>query len=680
MPSGCKLLLGAREEVTMHRWFTAKELAGLPGLPGTERGINKSSNFERRPRQKGKGWEYALHGLPPAAQVALLRRSGIAPATPEHHDLTPNPRRQRATHSLETLDARWARLRHGQRDIAVEKAEAIRAALTAHERHGVALITALEHAARGTRWSAATLRDAYYGKGSRAGLIDYHSAHWALVLAPGHVGRTATAACHPTAWEAFKRDYLRAEQPPLAMCHRALQRLGSAHGWEIPGPKALARRLITEVPKPLRTLLRYGSEALAKLIPPQIRDREALHAMQAVNADGHKFDVFVRWPDGTIERPMMVAWQDMRSAKILGWRVDKTENSDGYRLSFHDLLRAHGVPGEVYVDNGRGIASKMLTGGTPTRYRGKVRADDPYGLLCAVVGRDNIHWTTPYHGQSKPIERAFRDMASDIAKDWRLRGAYTGNNPMAKPENYASHAVPLDEFLEVAAEGIAQHNARRGRRGMGMHGESFDVVFDASYAANAHLIPRATEAQLARWLLAGAALTADQNSGAVRLHGNRYWTDTLAEQLSGRSAAERRVVVRYDPDHLDSPVAVETLDGRFLCMAEIQGHVAHDSTEAARDTARAQGQLKKLAKKEQEIHLRMSERELDKLYRDRTEAPTGEAAKSVGERKLVRGVFGSANRPVRPVDRDEIENAYESRFEQAVAAAARQRKPVLRMD
>lgn len=662
-------------------WFTAMELAGLPGLPKNERSITRMGDrgeLERRPRQKGKGWEYALHSLPPTAQIVLLRRNGAAQAMPIDAELTPSPRRQRTPHSLDVLDARWAHLRHGQREIATEKAEIIRAAVAAHERHGVALITALEHAARGTRWSAATLRDAYYGKGARAGLIAYHNAHWPLVLAPGHIGRTATAACHPSAWDAFKRDYLRPEQPPLTLCYRALQRLARAHDWEIPSPKALARRLIAEVPRPLRVLMRHGAEALAKMVPPQIRDRESLHAMQAVNADGHKFDVFVRWPDGTVERPMMVAWQDMRSAKILGWRVDKTENSDGYRLAFHDLLREHGVPGEIYVDNGRGIASKMLTGGTPTRYRGKVRADDPYGLLCAVVGADNIHWTTPYHGQSKPIERAFRDMATDIAKDWRLRGAYTGNNPMAKPENYGSKAVPLDEFLDVLADGIAQHNARRGRRGMGMHGESFDAVFEASYAANAHLIPRATEAQLARWLLAAAAVTADQNSGAVRLHGNRYWNETLAEQLSGRSAAERKVVVRYDPDHLDMPVAIEALDGRYLCMAELQGHVAHDSSTAARETARAQSQLKKLAKKDREIHLRMNERELDRLYKTGADAQTDNAAKPIGERKTVRGVFGSPSRPARAVERDDADE-YERRFQDAIEAAARNRKQVFRM-
>jgi len=34
-----------------------------------------------------------------------------------------------------------------------------------------------------------------------------------------------------------------------------------------------------------------------------------------------------------------------------------------------------------------------------------------------------IHFATPYHGQAKPIERAFRDMAKSIELDPRFAGA-----------------------------------------------------------------------------------------------------------------------------------------------------------------------------------------------------------------------------------------------------------------
>ena len=44
-------------------------------------------------------------------------------------------------------------------------------------------------------------------------------------------------------------------------------------------------------------------------------------ALEWVDADFHKFDVFACWPDGTISRPQLVAFHDIYSGKVLSWRV-----------------------------------------------------------------------------------------------------------------------------------------------------------------------------------------------------------------------------------------------------------------------------------------------------------------------------------------------------------------------
>ena len=538
------------------------------------------------------------------------------------------------------LNERWARLHDGQRARAALKAEVVAAAVDARDRDGVAMRAACEAASKGTEWSPATVLDWYYGKGGEAGLADYPRHLWPLVMTPGHTGGVSTAECDPAAWEAFKTDYLRPEQPPLEMCYRNLERLAKAEGWTIPcSAAALKRRLDREVHPSAITLAREGSEALAKMRPSQIRERPQ-RALEAVNADGHEIDVFVRWPNAEKPvRPTLVAWQDIHSAKILSWRIDRTENSDGYRLSFADLLRDHGIPQHVFVDNGRAIAAKGLTGGKDNRYKFKVKRDDPVGLLTQLVGQENIHWVLPYHGQSKPIERAFRDLASDIAKDHRLRGAYTGNKPDAKPENYGSKAVPLETFLAVLEDGIARHNARRGRRGMGLEGRSFDEAFKESYERHAADIPKPTEAQLSRWLLGAKGIRAHKTNGAVELFGTRYWSERLSETLAGRSAEKREVVVRFDPDHLDRPVTVETLDGRLIGKAEPQGAVKFIDTQAARDHARDQARLKRHAREQLEIHRRMGAREYDRLL-DAADAETKDAEEVPARSKVVAGVFG----------------------------------------
>src|SRR3546814_18980730 len=101
-------------------------------------------------------------------------------------------------------------------------------------------------------------------------------------------------------------------------------------------------------------------------------------------------------------------------------------------------------------------------GGAKTRIRFKVRDEDPTGLLVALCFTN--HWAKPYRGQSKPIERGFRDLCDAVAKHPAFEGAYTGNRPAAKPENYGSKAVDLDTFLAVWNEGMAAHNKRPGRR------------------------------------------------------------------------------------------------------------------------------------------------------------------------------------------------------------------------
>ena len=561
------------------------------------------------------------------------------------------PRQRPAVMSEDALDRRWGRLHDAQRAQATLKAKIAVTAVDARDRDGVKLRAACEAAAQGTEWSAATVLDWIYGKSGAAGLADYPRHLWPLAMAPKHSGGSAEAECDPAAWECFKLDFLRPEQPPLEMCFRNLQRLAKSEGWTIPrSAAALQRRLDREVPRAAQVLARKGSEALSKMRPPQIRSREELRALEAVNGDARESDVFVRWPDGKIARPWLMSWGDVGFSKILSWRVDQSENSDGYRLAFADLLEDYGIPKHVFMDNGRAFAAKGLTGGAKSRYRFKVKPDDPVGLLTQMVGPEGIHWTKPYHGQSKPIERAFRDMASDIDKDHRLRGAYTGNKPDAKPENYGSKAIPLEKFLDVVADGVRRHNARSGRRGLGLDGRSFDEAFQASYERHAADIPKPTEAQLTRWLLGAMGITAHKNSGAVELFGSRYWSERLAERLAGRSADARKVVVRFDPDRLDRPVTVETLEGSLIGKAKPDGAVRFIDTRAARETARDQARLRRHAREQLKIQGRMDDRELDRLL-DESDAETREAEAPPARLKLVAGAFDREPPTAKPVRR-----------------------------
>lgn len=67
--------------MTMKQWYTAAELAGMPGLPVTPSGIVRRARidgWETRRRPFGKGLEYRIIAVPAATLRALLAGDGHA--------------------------------------------------------------------------------------------------------------------------------------------------------------------------------------------------------------------------------------------------------------------------------------------------------------------------------------------------------------------------------------------------------------------------------------------------------------------------------------------------------------------------------------------------------------------------------------------------------------------------
>ena len=359
------------------------------------------------------------------------------------------------------------------------------------------------------------------------------------------------------------------------------------HGWDWPSAKTIQRRIETEISKAEFTLLRKGPQALSRLHPPQRRDRTGLSAMEALNADGHKLDVMVRWPDGAVGRPMMVALQDLYSNKFVAWRIAKSENSDLVRLCLSEVFRTYGIPEKMLFDNGRAFACKQITGGTPNRYRFKVKEGELLGIL-PMLGVEMI-WAEPGHGQSKPIERSFLDLTDIISKDSQWSGAYTDNNPNAKPENYGTRAIPIDEFLEGVEQGVRFFNARPKRNTRVCGGtRSFDEAFLDSYQDA--LVRTATPEQIRMCLLASQSVKPNNQNGLIMLHGNRYWDEKLLDYMG------ENITIRFDPDHLHDGIDVYLADGRFLTHVTCLEDSGFFSTEDARESQAKLNRFKKLTR------------------------------------------------------------------------------------
>lgn len=556
------------------------------------RAAKESWAFQSTTGRGGAKRHYLLSVLPADVQAALLLRQQptlmpvTQPAAPKHA-------------SEAQIKSAWLRYEAVEQPLKDEAHRRLRA-LQAVEQlvaDGHALMAARELvAAQLQRGNARGASAATLGRWATA-VAGVEKQHRLALLVPSYAGRTVTAEIPTEAWDAFKADYLRVEAPTASSCYERVQRLARVHGWVLPSLKTFERRIKAELPRGVLVLAREGREAFDRTFPAQERDRTMFHALEAVNADGHKFDVFVRWPDGTVARPIMIGVQCLYSGKLLGYRIAETESADLARFAFRDVVERYGIPEKVWLDNGRGFASKMLTGGTTNRFRFKVRPDDPVGILTGLGCE--IHWATPYHGQAKPIERAWRDLCDRVAKHPAFAGAYTGNKPDAKPENYGSKAVALDEFVRVLNEEIAAHNAREGRRSRVCGGTySFDHVFNASYAQAA--IRKASGEQLRQLLLATEVVTADQRDGAVRLAGNRYWSEALAAH------AGKKLMLRFDPDALHTSVEVYSLANVHLGTAECIASVGFADTVSAKEHARARKAHRRAAQTQLEAERRMS--------------------------------------------------------------------------
>lgn len=576
------------------------------GLIALALGITKRSAERRAAKENwpfatktGRGGVrrlYASASLPKDVQAALFLRSGvISPSSAAVERV--RERRPTAVASAAHIQSAWQRYEAVPQHLKTEAARRLRAL------QAVEQLVAEGHPVLDAR----TLVAVQLQRESVRGASEASLARWAAqiagvekqhrlaMLVPAYTGRTVTAEIPSEAWDLFKADYLRVEAPTASSCYDRVARIAKVKQWVLPSLKTFQRRIKAELPRGVLVLSRQGQEAFNRTFPAQERDRSIFHALEAVNADGHKFDVFAKWPDGTIARPIMVGVQDLYSGKLLGYRIAETESADLARFAFRDVVERYGIPEKVWLDNGRGFASKMLTGGTANRFRFKVREDDPTGVLTAMGCE--IHWATPYHGQAKPIERAWRDLCDRVAKHPAFAGAYTGNKPDAKPENYGSKAVPLDEFVRVLNEEVAAHNARGSRRTRVAAGGSFDQAFAASYAQCT--IRKASGEQLRQMLLATDVVTSDSRDGSVRLSGNRYWSEAIAPY------AGQKLMLRFDPEHLHTEVQVYTLANVYLGEAECIAAVGFADTGAAREHARAKKQFRRATKQQLDAERRM---------------------------------------------------------------------------
>lgn len=559
-------------------WWSAAELAeaGLPGLPTTKRKINELAAREgwknragkvRRRRAAGGGMEYHWSLLPLRARLQLT-----AP-----REAVPEP-------SLSRTDA-WAEFEAatGAAQAKARKRLEVLQEVEALEGAGLTRSLAIKSAAKNT---GSAIKSIWNWFEKINGIAEEDRLAY-LVDRRGVKKPKSTVTASPEFCEIVKSAFLRQGGPEFTACYDWAVDIAEAEGLPILPIHTVRRWYQSTVSKPTEIYHRKGAEALRRSFPHQTRDKAAMVPLECIQGDYHKFDVFVRWPgEKDPVRPQGVFFSDVHSGKMLAWRLDLTANSHTVQLAIGDVIERFGVPQAALLDNGREFAAKVITGGAETRFRFKITDEDIPGLLPMMGVK--VHWATPYSGQSKPIERAFRDFCSRIAKHPAFEGAYTGNKPDAKPENYGNRAIPLEEFREVMEREVEKHNARTGRRSEVAFGKSFNDVFNEGYKTAP--IRRATDEQRRLWLLRAEGLRAATKNGELKLHGSRYWGEWMYR------IAGQKVVARFDGDKLHAGLHVYDLSGSYLGHAPCLEKGDFLDVQAARDVARKRNQFVRTAR------------------------------------------------------------------------------------
>jgi len=580
--------------IPLKSFYSANELSqlGLKSLPTSHRRIldkAKRENWNSRKRDgKGGGVEFAVKSMPEDVQAEIVVKLGKSAVKN-----LPVLAEESAPVDAQLL---WATYEQGtaKQQQKAQMKLGIMFAVAELVNGGVKILDALalvchKHNQDGEKpVTVSALKSWWYQ------VKDADRSLWLPLLMDSYGAHSESreAAFTPEAWAFFRADYFRNERPQFGSCYERLKRAASANGWVIPSPSSVKRKILREIPKTHQTYLRDGTYALSRMYPSLIRTVAGIEAMEWVNGDGYKHNVWVRWHNGHIIRPKTWLWQDVRTRKILAYRCDESENTNMIRLALLDVVNKYGIPKHLTIDNTKAAANKKMTGGVKNRYRFKVREDEVQGIIPALGIQ--LHWTTVRYGrgrgQAKPIERAFSHggLGELVDKHPLLAGYHAGDNALDKPDNYQGNKAGVDyeSFILALEEGIQMFNERQERETEICQGKlSFNQAFERDYAVAEKRW--ATPEQLRYLLTLHEEVTLKENGtftlkagGEVQGLRNRY----EAYELIGTK--HKKVVVRYDPNNLHDAVWVYSLDGSYLAEAHCTVDAAFGDTSAAQDHSR----------------------------------------------------------------------------------------------
>lgn len=480
------------------RWISAIEIANILGI--TKRGVNKRARNEqwRNRSIKANGGMcqvFQLEFLPDDVQQAYAAslkmdlqalQTALKPASEAEKKVTiiSYNGRGAVTKAIKPLDAssqaglRIAAMRVKLIEAYSQSGLSAKAFIAAYESGAVAA----DLRERLGRWGNIHTQSNFYKN-----WLAVYQEHGIAGLVPQYARRRggAGASFDEKAKEIINSLYLDLRKPSAASVARDLAQFGYDLKY------VTVNRYIKEIPNSVKVFYREGQKAYHDKFDPYIeRDYTLFKAMEWGCGDHHIFD-FVITHEGRIFRPWVTLFMDMRSRTITGWWIDVVPNTLTIMRAFAQSVDRYGLFENMLVDNGKDFRSEWFAGSEWKERRTKPEKET-LELIEGVLQdcKTNVHFATPYRGQSKPVERFFRSVCELFSK---TQDFYVGSNTVDAPEDKKLFwgringrdkievTYTLEQLRRDFEQFVTWFNSSWQHSGQGMDGKTPNTVFAETF-------------------------------------------------------------------------------------------------------------------------------------------------------------------------------------------------------
>lgn len=352
----------------MTKWYSASDLAGLPGMPKTERGVVKKAKRERYiarwRKAQGGGKEYHISSLPEETRDHLhFQRENLPVPIIDQHLVVHEEIKQDLT-SLK----KW------QRDVMSARLILYREFEQLQTMYGTtkAVSKLVTMAKTGTMpehlQEQITRANARGGKNgrtlSRSMILGWQRdvrEQGISGLAPKQIEKNKVPA-----WAAYwQKCYQRPQKPSVPEAMAELEQILPDN---IPLPSySQVRRYNSKRSRLEREKGRHSSAALKRFRGYCRRSTDNLQPLDVVQCDGHSFKAKIANPfHGRPFKPEVCAVVDVKTKMCLGWSSGLAESAHTVADALRHAMTVNehkpwgGIPAILYTDKGAGNMAHML--------------------------------------------------------------------------------------------------------------------------------------------------------------------------------------------------------------------------------------------------------------------------------------------------------------------------------